>query len=692
MNKLQKSKPKNKDKNTDNFLLSQLHLKNLNKNAKKQVNNFHVNRIQKRKLKFSKSKSLRFNENTQSNSNTETIKTNFCTKNKILNYMKHKSNSTTTKINNYKNNSNSNLNSKHNSIGRNIFLKKINETFSQECIKMIARKKSEKILAQKKIPNRQNNNNSLSFGFKMKKFFTNIKTKSSSKKRIESISKFQIDSNNNNNNNNNQEKIECKDQQLLQKMKNQSPSLKAFLLYKNQLIKNKKKLKEEISKNNNECNTKENISFYKKYKNTMDFRAKHEIFPAKKSNLNKLYKNYCFLGEKNVKKDKNMYMIQKLRTFKTFNNKKSGSQITYKKTVTIKLNQDHIDDSIENIKLNNNIYVCTQNTVSNTNTQKNQTHSLDNKTKKSNYIYKNIEKEDSEDEIKFFDISKINFSQNENNNISQIPKEYLNIIYYNLLLEEKESIEKMSPKPIYTYMKEQPEINEQMRSILIDWIIDVHEKFGFTDETLFMTILIIDRYSTQNNISKIKYQLLGIVAMLIACKHEEIYVPKIDDFIYITDNTYTRDEVFDMENKVLNCLNFSLLYPSPIKFFEYLSLNFGFDKKMHFLGKYLMESFLLDMRYMKYKASIIACACCYIVMKFFKKDNYKKSYNKKYYTLPNKDDDKSKNNEKEFSVKDCAQDICLFVDNVDEGGFLSCKKKYSKDEYEKVSVLINKIN
>ena len=685
MNKLQKSKSKNKDKNKENFLLSQLHLKNLSKNSKKLIINFHVNKIQKKKLKFSKSKSHRFNENTQSNSNVDSINTNFYTKNKILNYMKHKSNSTTTKTNNNNKKTNS---SKHNLIGRNFLLNKINETFSQECLRMITRKKSEKIIAQKKIPNRQNNNNiSLSYGFKIKKSFTNIKTKSSSSKRIESISKLQIE-----NDNNNKDKKENKEQQLLQKMKNQSPSIKAFLLYKNQLSKNRKKYKEEISKNNNEYNTKENISFYKKYKNTMDFRGKHEIYQAKKSNLNKLYKNYCFLGDKNIKNDKNLNFIKKLRNFKTFNNKNNGSQITYKKTVTIKLNQEHIDNSIENIKINKNINTGPQTIITNINNKKYKIHSLDNKTKNIKHIDKITENENTENEITFFDISKIDYSQNINNNISQIPKEYINIIYYNLLLEENESIFKMTPKPIFTYMKNQTEINEQMRSILIDWIIDVDEKFGFTDETLFMTILIIDRYSTQNDISKIKYQLLGIVAMLIACKHEEIYVPKIDDFIYITDNTYTREEVLEMENNVLKCLNFSLLYPSPIKFYEYLSLNFGFDKKMYFLGKYLMESFLLDMRYVKYKASIIAGACCYIAMKFFKKENYKESYNKKYYVLPKKDDNKSENSEKELSVKDCAQDICLCIDNVEEGGFISCKKKYSKDEYENVSILISKIN
>ena len=81
-------------------------------------------------------------------------------------------------------------------------------------------------------------------------------------------------------------------------------------------------------------------------------------------------------------------------------------------------------------------------------------------------------------------------------------------------------------------MKKQKEINTQMRSILVDWIIDVHHKFGFTDETLFMTILIIDRYCSSEQISRIKYQCLGITALMIACKHEEINVPKVEDFIF----------------------------------------------------------------------------------------------------------------------------------------------------------------
>jgi cyclin B len=234
-------------------------------------------------------------------------------------------------------------------------------------------------------------------------------------------------------------------------------------------------------------------------------------------------------------------------------------------------------------------------------------------------------------------------------------------------------------------MKKQKEINDQMRSILVDWIIDVHHKFGFTDETLFMTVSIIDRYCSSEQISRIKYQCLGITALMIACKHEEINVPKVEDFIYITDNAYTKEEVFKMENDVLSKLNFELLYPSPIKFYEYLSLHFNFSKKYHFLGKYLMETFLLDLKYVKYKPSIISCACTYIVMKFFKMINYRQSYEKKFFLL----DENVNTVPSGCGVKDCAQDICIYVDNINNTNLLSCQKKYSKNEFENVSNLIS---
>ena len=288
-----------------------------------------------------------------------------------------------------------------------------------------------------------------------------------------------------------------------------------------------------------------------------------------------------------------------------------------------------------------------------------------------------INDDDEKYENYYIDISKIKSD-------SQIPKEYINKIYRNLLMEEEKDISAM---PVYEEIKSQKEINLQMRSILVDWIIDVHYKFGFTDETLFMTILIIDRYISYKQISRIKFQLLGITSMLLACKHEEINVPKVEDFIYITDNAYTKNEVFHMENDILNALNFELLYPSPIKFYEILSLKFNFDKFHHLLGKYLMESFLIDLNWINYKPSVISCACIYIVMKYGKKENYQEAYNKKYYNLNESNFFCSKFNN-EYDIKECAKNICSYVDNINKTCFLSCKKKYVTKENEKVSLIV----
>jgi hypothetical protein len=81
----------------------------------------------------------------------------------------------------------------------------------------------------------------------------------------------------------------------------------------------------------------------------------------------------------------------------------------------------------------------------------------------------------------------------------------------------------------------QDDITEKMRSILIDWIIDVHAKFKLEPNTLFMATNIIDRFLSKERIPRKQLQLAGVAAMLIACKFEEIYAPEVRDFVYISD-------------------------------------------------------------------------------------------------------------------------------------------------------------
>ena len=421
--------------------------------------------------------------------------------------------------------------------------------------------------------------------------------------------------------------------------------------------KSDEKLKDKL-----EIPEKENNTLVPKHRTIRDIKkidSKIRVIQAEQK------ENKDIKDEKEIKENKN---LENLKI------KESQIRKEIKKEIKAKLNKEK-NENIEN-KENDINDLNKQIIEKQENKENNMPKEIKEQKTKKKVEYENDDEyiDDDDDKIrkKYFDISKINNKQ--------IPKEYINIIYYNLLKEEEKGI---NPKPDHTYMNRQPEINDKMRSILVDWIIDVHFKFGFTDETLFMTISIIDRYLSICNISRINFQLLGITALMIACKHEEIDLPKIDDFIYITDNAYIKEEVIKMEEDVLIKLNFEFLYPSPIKFFEYLSVHFNFSKKHHMMGKYLMESFLLDVKNVKYKPSIISCACTYIVMKFFKMANYHDSYDKKFYIL-----DESVERYSEHNIKECAKDICLLVDNINKTNYQACLKKYSKPEQEKVSIII----
>lgn len=118
------------------------------------------------------------------------------------------------------------------------------------------------------------------------------------------------------------------------------------------------------------------------------------------------------------------------------------------------------------------------------------------------------------------------------------------------------------------YMKKQADINEKMRAILIDWLVEVHLKFKLYPETLYLTVNLIDRYLEKEEVLRQHLQLVGVTAMLIASKYEEIYAPEVRDFVYITDKAYTKEEILSMEYKMLTTLNFNITTPSSFRFLE----------------------------------------------------------------------------------------------------------------------------
>jgi hypothetical protein len=199
--------------------------------------------------------------------------------------------------------------------------------------------------------------------------------------------------------------------------------------------------------------------------------------------------------------------------------------------------------------------------------------------------------------------------------------------------------EKKKPKfymPKVDYMLSQTDINQKMRRILVDWIVKVHQKFKLLPETLYLTINIIDRYLSVEVVSRKVLQLIGVTAMHVACKYEEIYPPEANDFVYITDNAYTKKELLETEYKIFKVLEFELTFISP---FRHLQRLCNTTQNIHLFtaAKELMDLILIDYNMIKYQPEIIAASSLYLahVINRKKGSGHSQSVNAKHELLDN---------------------------------------------------------
>ncbi|XP_056355827.1 G2/mitotic-specific cyclin-B2 [Oenanthe melanoleuca] len=172
--------------------------------------------------------------------------------------------------------------------------------------------------------------------------------------------------------------------------------------------------------------------------------------------------------------------------------------------------------------------------------------------------------------------------------------------------------------------------NGRMRAILVDWLVQVHSRFRLLQETLYMCVAIMDRFLQSYPIPRKKLQLVGVTALLVASKYEEILCPDVADFVYITDNAYTSNEIREMEMIILKELNFDLGRPLPIHFLRRASKAGEADAKQHTLAKYLMELTLIDYDMVHHRPSEIAAAALCLSQKVLGQSKW--GTKQQYYT------------------------------------------------------------
>ena len=170
----------------------------------------------------------------------------------------------------------------------------------------------------------------------------------------------------------------------------------------------------------------------------------------------------------------------------------------------------------------------------------------------------------------------------------------------------------METQPNPDYIEHQPDLEWKMRGILVDWLIEVHTRFRLLPETLFLAVNIIDRFLSAEVVALDRLQLVGVTAMFIASKYEEILSPHVANFSHVADETFSDKEILDAERHILATLEYNMSYPNPMNFLRRISKADNYEIQARTLAKYLLEISLLDHRFLAYPQSHVSAAAMYL--------------------------------------------------------------------------------
>lgn len=229
--------------------------------------------------------------------------------------------------------------------------------------------------------------------------------------------------------------------------------------------------------------------------------------------------------------------------------------------------------------------------------------------------------------------------------------------------------------PEANYMDGQPHVNAKMRAILVDWLVDVHKKYKLRQETLFLAIGLIDRFLERRTTARRHLQLVGVAALLIAAKFEELYPPQVQDFVYITDKAYTKEEVIKMEVSILTALDFKVCQPTAVHFMERFHRVNGCTQAHRDLAQYLLELTLVEYRMVRYSASHLAAAALLLSNKLLRKQP---SWDSRMCR---------KTGFMEQALRECAREICNLLERAESSPMQAVRKKFSQQKYSAVSKL-----
>lgn len=201
-------------------------------------------------------------------------------------------------------------------------------------------------------------------------------------------------------------------------------------------------------------------------------------------------------------------------------------------------------------------------------------------------------------------------SPSEHRSVSSNPSscpDYSWEIVQNLLKAES------TAQPPSDYLSTLVDINPRTRAVLVDYLIDLHRSLNLTAETLYLAVGLFDRVlAVDTTVTRGKLQLLGVSALMVACKYEEVSVPPISQYVEAMDGAYAKEEMLQMERNILKVVGFHVSTPTAYTFYSRIESLVVEDKVTMALGMYIMELSLMEYPALSHRPSLLTSASYYL--------------------------------------------------------------------------------
>ncbi|XP_078695175.1 G2/mitotic-specific cyclin-B3-like [Branchiostoma floridae x Branchiostoma belcheri] len=213
-----------------------------------------------------------------------------------------------------------------------------------------------------------------------------------------------------------------------------------------------------------------------------------------------------------------------------------------------------------------------------------------------------------------------------------------------------------------------------MRAILVDWLVEVQENFELNHETLYQAVKIVDHYLAKTRVTKERLQLVGATALFMSCKFDERCPPLIDDFVFICDDAYRREDIILMEQNILVKLDFFLNFPISYRFLRRYAKCSKVDMGTLTLARFALELALQEYECVTYRESKLAAAALLLAFKMKKLGDWTPTL--EYYS-----------GYKEEDLKDVVRHLNSIVAAPRDSRLKTVRAKYSHSVFYEVAKL-----